>query len=477
MFQSRYMMLSQLVLLPASYLGLMQIQSVGVLSFQVQPCLDCRRKNKWNTNSSKNSNNISKISSRLMTVREEKLNNDKSDGISSSRAAPAQLTKSSLYEVISQEVAKSIGMHKTRNPSQHHERRGFLSRTLIGLGLGSTATASSFLLPFTSTDASAATILSETTSDILLGSSASQSQRKTITVKGGTLTEVNDPQTYPALIYQPKPKPIPELEEGVVANTNNMNSNNKLPVLVVLHGAGKNELDVWNLADIRGEHAGLIPSLLASGKAPPELYENFIVIAPYSIGKASFYDEPRSKLLQCIRWACDSRTTTSAGPQESDNGTTITNANIKSVTAQGIDTDRMDLSRVYLFGFSDGATLGIELMTTRKFAAGIFAAYGFTGKLPKLALERMQDLPMWIFHSQDDVIFPVKCSDQLVKDLRAINNNSNTNANAGRGGDTSIVRYSRFQQDQEGFTGSVKGHSTGITASRNPEVYRWLLSL
>jgi predicted peptidase len=475
------MMLYLLGLLPASYLGLMQMQSVGVLSFQAQPCLDCRRKNNWNTNSSNNSNYSSKISSRFMDGREEKLNNDKSDGISSSRAAPAQLTKSSLYEVIPQEVTKSIGIHKTRNPSQHHERRGFLSRTLMGLGLGSTATVSSFLLPSTSTDASAATILSETrTSDLILGSSASQSQRKSIIVKGGTLTEVNDPQTYPALVYQPEPKPTPDLEEGVVASTNNMNNNNnnKLPVLVVLHGAGKNELDVWNLADIRGEHAGLIPSLLASGKAPPELYENFIVIAPYSIGKASFYDEPRSKLLQCIRWACDSHTTSTASPQQgSGNGTTSTNKDIKSVTVQGIDTDRMDLSRVYLFGFSDGATLGIELMTTRKFAAGIFAAYGFTGKLPKLALERMQDLPMWIFHSQDDVIFPVKCSDQLVKDLRAMNINSNTNANTGKGNDTSIVRYSRFQQDQEGFTGSVKGHSTGITASRNPEVYKWLLSL
>lgn len=103
-------------------------------------------------------------------------------------------------------------------------------------------------------------------------------------------------------------------------------------------------------------------------------------------------------------------------------------------------------------------------MTTNTFQAGIFAAYGFTGKLPKLALERLQGKPMWIFHSADDVIFPVECSDRLVKALRDVNN-----------GD--IIKYSRFDYDQEGFTGSVRGHSTGITASKNPDVYKWLLSL
>lgn len=43
------------------------------------------------------------------------------------------------------------------------------------------------------------------------------------------------------------------------------------------------------------------------------------------------------------------------------------------------------------------------------------------------------------------------------------------------GGD--IIRYSRFDTDQEGFVGSVRGHSTGITASKNPEIYKWLISL
>ena len=117
---------------------------------------------------------------------------------------------------------------------------------------------------------------------------------------------------------------------------------------------------------------------------------------------------------------------------------------------------------------SDGATLGVELMTTRFFAGGVFAAYGFTGKLPSLALERLKGQPMWIFHSADDVIFPVACSDRLVSELRKVNDQQEQNQ---------IVRYSRFNKDQEGFTGAVRGHSTGITASKDKEVYRWLLSL
>jgi hypothetical protein len=45
------------------------------------------------------------------------------------------------------------------------------------------------------------------------------------------------------------------------------------------------------------------------------------------------------------------------------------------------------------------------------------------------------------------------------------------------GGRDDIVRYTRFERDPEGFVGAVRGHSTGITASKSPEVFRWLLSI
>jgi predicted esterase len=292
----------------------------------------------------------------------------------------------------------------------------------------------------------------------------------------GKLFEINDPNTYPALVYIPSDSSRSTFEDENdnvhKSDDNEKNTKGKkknYPVIVLLHGAGKNELDIWNLANPKGEHAGLIPSLLFNSnknantdtnfnanlaKPPPELYENFVVIAPYSIGRRSFYEEPRSKIIQFVKWACKGNDT-NANANESQSAD---NSNI---------ADRIDLDRIFLFGFSDGATLGVELMTTNIFKGGIFAAYGFTGKLPSLAIERLKNKPMWIFHSADDVIFPVSCSDRLVKELRSANTNDNSQ----------IVRYTRFDKDQEGFTGSVKGHSTGITASKDKEVYKWLLSL
>ena len=164
---------------------------------------------------------------------------------------------------------------------------------------------------------------------------------------------------------------------------------------------------------------------------------SFAVVAPYAAGRRSFYEEPRSKLLAFGEWVCSDAGRRAGCPD-------------------------VDPSRVYLFGFSDGATVAVELATTRRFAAAVVAAYGYTGALPPLATQRLTPLPLWCFHSADDVIFDVANSDRLVRTLR-------------QAGSTS-VRYTRFERDQEGFTGRVRGHSTGITASKDPEVYRWLLA-
>ena len=76
------------------------------------------------------------------------------------------------------------------------------------------------------------------------------------------LFEVNKPQTYIALAYTPKKR--------IDA------------ILIVLHDASKNELDISNLLNIRGEYSGLAPILTAAGKYPPELYNDVIGISPYS---------------------------------------------------------------------------------------------------------------------------------------------------------------------------------------------------
>eukprot|EP00966_Prymnesium_polylepis_P101210 2343998-Prymnesium_polylepis.1 len=70
-----------------------------------------------------------------------------------------------------------------------------------------------------------------------------------------------------------------------------------------------------------------------------------------------------------------------------------------------------------------------------------------------------------MFHSADDVVFSVANSDALVRSLRRV-------------GGRDAVRYTRFDRDQEGYAGTaVQGHSTGITMSRQAEVYSWMLSM
>jgi predicted peptidase len=248
----------------------------------------------------------------------------------------------------------------------------------------------------------------------------------------GGLVKVTDPQTYSALAYAP-----PKKDETLV------------PLILVLHGAGRNDLDIWqDLANPKGEHAGLIPSLIASGRAPKELTDHFAVVAPYSYQKRSFYEEPRTKLLQFVNWVCSEAGRTAGCPPH------------------------VDPNRIFLFGFSDGATGGVELLTTRRFAGGVICSYGFTGVLPDLALQRLTNLPLWVFHSADDVIFPVECSDRLVRRLQQANTKNGND-------DSSLVRYSRFDQDPEGgvMGSAVLGHTMGITASKMPELYQWMLSI
>ena len=168
-----------------------------------------------------------------------------------------------------------------------------------------------------------------------------------------SLQVVTDPNTYSALAYSSSSSsPLSSNDDG----------KQKKPLIVVLHGAGRNDDDIISdLGNPRGEHAGLIPSLIASNKAPKELMENFTVLAPYSFGKASFYQDSRSTLLDFVDWAIKNQGTESC-----------------PVT--------FDPNRIILFGFSDGATVAVELLTTKRFAGGVIWSYGFSGQTLPLTL-------------------------------------------------------------------------------------------
>lgn len=242
---------------------------------------------------------------------------------------------------------------------------------------------------------------------------------------------VVDPNTYPAVIFPP-------------SNSQHSKSSpkrRKPPLLVVLHGAGANQGSLPEaLTDLEGEHAGFLPSLMDHNRAPTEATENFVVMAPYSQNKSSFYQDSRSRLLRFIEWAGSGLGKQAGCPDFDD-------------------------QNIFLLGFSDGATVAVELATTLRFQGVVVASYGFTGDaLPRAAVDRLRQVPMWVFHSADDVIFDVKNSDRLVETLRKAGNDS--------------VRYSRFERDPEGMAGtSIQGHTMGITASKDPNVYKWMLSL
>lgn len=131
------------------------------------------------------------------------------------------------------------------------------------------------------------------------------------------------------------------------------------------HGADRNEQDaLQNLANPKGEHAGLIPSSMQSGKELSTLLGKFATLAPHSYGKPSFHNHQRKDLLNFVTWA-------------------IQNRNAKDLSIN------FDPSTIVLFGFSDSATAAVELLTTKRFATGAICSYGCAGKtLPAPALER-----------------------------------------------------------------------------------------
>ena len=260
-------------------------------------------------------------------------------------------------------------------------------------------------------------------------------------ISRGTIFEIQDPNSYSAVVY------VPPVKDGGKEQA----KQTSFPLLVVLHGAGKNEHSaMYEFTTPGGDHTNLPPYLLNTQQAPSSLAENFVVVAPYvGQGKRSLYDETRSKILSFIKWF-----NTQIESQTIDDGTNI------SINRQ----------KVSLFGFSEGATLAIELATTRQFQGVITASYGFSGKLPSIAIERLQGIPIWAFHSKGDDIYDVQCSNRLVEsllsyeglDVFAVDN----------------IKYTKLVPPSKEKMEPGKEHvRAALVASRSAEVFSWLDSL
>ena len=231
------------------------------------------------------------------------------------------------------------------------------------------------------------------------------------------------------------------------------------PLLVVLHGAGNNKQQSAIDAFTTGDHKMLPPSLLYANQAPSSLSDNFIVIAPY-VGKdkRSLYDEPRSKILDFIRYF---------------------NTYIESQTIQDGTSISISRQRISLLGFSEGSTLAVELATTRQFNGLVLCSYGFTGILPQKAIERLQGIPIWIFHSPNDDVYDIKCSNQLVESLLTFEGQGALDAFSA--GDS--IKFTKLlPNDKNDSMNNAKWEGyehvrSALIASKSSEVYSWLLSL
>lgn len=267
---------------------------------------------------------------------------------------------------------------------------------------------------------------------------------ESILIPRGEVFEIQDPNSYSAVVYIP-----PSVKGG----KEKAKPSPSLPLLIVLHGAGVNQhAALYEFTTPGGDHTNLPPYLLSTQQAPASLSENFVVVAPYvGKGKRSLYDEPRSKLLSFVKWF---------------------NTHIESQTLADGTNITINRQKVSLFGFSEGATLAVEMATTRQFLGVITASYGFAGTLPTMAMERLLGIPIWAFHSKGDDIYDIQCSDRLVSSLLSYDGGLDVFAV----GD--IVKYTKLLPSANDKIESGREHVRAASvASRSAEVYSWLLSL
>jgi len=272
--------------------------------------------------------------------------------------------------------------------------------------------------------------------------SNAQEEHSSIPRARGKIFEIDDKNSFSGVAYIP----------NIIKKS--------YPLLVVLHGAGNNKQQSAIDAFTTGDHKMLPPSLLLyANQAPSSLSDNFIVIAPYvGMDKRSLYDEPRSKVLDFIRYF---------------------NTYIESQTIQDGTSISINRQRISLFGFSEGSTLAVELATTRQFNGLVLCSYGFTGILPQKAIERLQGIPLWIFHSTKDDVYDIKCSNQLVESLLTFEGQGALDAFSA--GDS--IKFTKLlPNDKNESMNNDKGEGyehvrSALVASKSSEVYSWLLSL
>ncbi len=200
------------------------------------------------------------------------------------------------------------------------------------------------------------------------------------------------------------------------------------PLLVFLHGAGESGHNLDEMISIGA--TGCPPVELAHGSAATILRESFVVVSP-----------------QTARGWGDA-------------------AAIAQFTGGLIASEELaiDETRVYCTGVSMGGAGAWVAGTTKLFAA--IAPVCGAGSVPPASLA---GVPVWAFHGANDIVVPVRVTDEMVEALQAARSSQPH-------GGANEVKYTRYDASPAptGYKDYI-GHASWIRAYAGPELWAWLL--
>lgn len=176
------------------------------------------------------------------------------------------------------------------------------------------------------------------------------------------------------------------------------------PLLLFLHGGGECGNDIEKVKTLGP------PAQLARGEQFP-----FIILSPQNPYPLKFWD------VHALTFLLDSV----------------------------VKTHRVDTDRIYLAGYSRDAYGAWSLAA--QFPDLFAALIAICGEAPDQYAAWLGDLPIWVFHGEDDQSISIKSSDDMVAALKQ-NGNS--------------VRYTRYPDT---------GHDAWTLTFADPELYKWLL--
>lgn len=155
----------------------------------------------------------------------------------------------------------------------------------------------------------------------------------------------------------------------------------KPPLLLLLHGVGSHEQDLFGLASL--------------------LDPRFFVVsarAPITLG-------PGAYAWFHVQWTADGPVATGTEAEESL-------AILRRFIVELVETYGLDKERAYLLGFSQGSIMSLALaLTTPELVAGLVVNSGrlLLEMLPKLApREALSGLPILVTHGTEDQVLPIR---------------------------------------------------------------------